>query len=361
MSEALFQAVCEQPWDTAARLAYADWLDGHGQSGFAALIRLQCENPDSSVSGFQMRQSRGEDDSYDPYESAWYKQLPRPAGVFWSDAFKGGFFHSVSFASPKKFKEHAATIFAAAPIDWLGMGAIRDRTMAEILSSPYLRRLESLGLTGISDEGLRLLAACPFHVRLKSLHLNAARSDKDGYLLPACLGDEGAIALAQSEYLGRLEALYLENHCIGDRGALALAESPKLRKVTFLSFGDTSHLGPPVLTRFDERFDYLNGWPTKGPSGQSPQLALRCPCCGCKTLRARGAFQICQVCFWQDDGQDDYDADSVRGGPNGIISLTLARANYRQFGACSEGFITIVRQPRPDELPDQGTGEPGPA
>jgi hypothetical protein len=188
--------------------------------------------------------------------------------VFWSDAFKGGFFHSVGFASPKRFKEHVATIFAAAPIDALSIGAIRDQTMAEVLSSPYLQRLELLALTGISDAGLRLLAACPHLVRLKFLMLDAIRLGKDGYPVSACLGDDGALALARSEYLGRLENLYLDNHRIGDRGALALAESPKLRKVTFLSFGDTSRLSPPVLRRFDERFDSLNGWPTKGRSAR---------------------------------------------------------------------------------------------
>ncbi|HDV6321953.1 TPA: hypothetical protein RJR38_003806 [Burkholderia multivorans] len=34
-------------------------------------------------------------------------------------------------------------------------------------------------------------------------------------------------------------------------------------------------------------------------------LPLRCPCCRSKTLRERGGFEICSVCFWQDDGQDD--------------------------------------------------------
>jgi hypothetical protein len=63
------------------------------------------------------------------------------------------------------------------------------------------------------------------------------------------------------------------------------------------------------------------------------------------------------VCFWEDDGQDDYDADVVRGGPNGVLSLTQARANYRQFGACAERFIGDVRQPRPDELPDEASGD----
>jgi hypothetical protein len=81
-------------------------------------------------------------------------------------------------------------------------------------------------------------------------------------------------------------------------------------------------------------------------------LPLRCPCCGYNTLNRRGGFQICPVCFWEDDGQDDYDADLVRGGPNGILSLTQARANYQSFGACAERFVGDVRPPQPDELPE---------
>jgi hypothetical protein len=86
--------------------------------------------------------------------------------------------------------------------------------------------------------------------------------------------------------------------------------------------------------------------------GGPPALPLRCPSCGCKTLCERGGFQICQVCFWEDDGQDDYDADIVRGGPNGRLNLTQARANYRAFGACDERFVGKVRPPRSDELPE---------
>jgi hypothetical protein len=77
----------------------------------------------------------------------------------------------------------------------------------------------------------------------------------------------------------------------------------------------------------------------------------RCPCCGCKTLTARGDYDICPVCFWEDDGQDDHDADIVRGGPNGSLSLSQARANYLSFGACSERDRPFVRPPRPEELP----------
>lgn len=81
-------------------------------------------------------------------------------------------------------------------------------------------------------------------------------------------------------------------------------------------------------------------------------LPLRCPCCGCKTLSERTMFEICEVCFWEDDGQDDNDLDEYRGGPNGLLSLRQARANYLQFGACEESMLPNVRPPRPEELPD---------
>ncbi len=88
-------------------------------------------------------------------------------------------------------------------------------------------------------------------------------------------------------------------------------------------------------------------------ANQPVDLPLRCPCCGCLTLDERGDYDICPVCFWEDDGQDDYDADVVRGGPNRSLSLTQARDNYRRFGACDEVSIKHVRPPRPNELPGQ--------
>jgi hypothetical protein len=81
-------------------------------------------------------------------------------------------------------------------------------------------------------------------------------------------------------------------------------------------------------------------------------LPLRCPCCGFKTLDERGSYDICAVCFWEDDGQDDDDAHEVLGGPNGDLSLTEARANYRAIGACREQDLPHVRPPLPKEMSD---------
>jgi hypothetical protein len=94
--------------------------------------------------------------------------------------------------------------------------------------------------------------------------------------------------------------------------------------------------------RYMARDDLVRG-PEGGP--------YACPCCGFLTLHERGAYDICPVCFWEDDGQDDSDADDVRGGPNGSLSLSAARASYQLIGACDPRFSANVRRPRPGELP----------
>lgn len=57
-----------------------------------------------------------------------------------------------------------------------------------------------------------------------------------------------------------------------------------------------------------------------------------CPCCGCATLHDRGGYDICPICKWEDDGQDDATADESWFGPNGGYTLTEARANYLEHG-----------------------------
>ncbi|MFE0593846.1 CPCC family cysteine-rich protein [Micromonospora echinospora] len=90
-------------------------------------------------------------------------------------------------------------------------------------------------------------------------------------------------------------------------------------------------------------FVNVNGGPEDGP--------WACPCCGYLTLGERGGYEICDVCFWEDDGQDDHDAARVRGGPNRNLSLLDARRNFLQCGASDPKDQKYVRPPRPDEHP----------
>lgn len=70
-----------------------------------------------------------------------------------------------------------------------------------------------------------------------------------------------------------------------------------------------------------------------------------CPCCGHLTLAERGGYEICDECGWEDDGQDDHDAEVVRGGPNGRQSLADARAAY-----VSQGGTPLSHRPPSDPL-----------
>ena len=76
------------------------------------------------------------------------------------------------------------------------------------------------------------------------------------------------------------------------------------------------------------------------------EARYRCPCCGLKTLEAPGALALCPVCWWEDDGQKDRDADEVRLTVNGALSLSEARAYYAQCGAAHPRFLSYVRKPQ---------------
>jgi hypothetical protein len=69
----------------------------------------------------------------------------------------------------------------------------------------------------------------------------------------------------------------------------------------------------------------------------------RCPCCNSKTLNGRGKFELCPVCFWEDDGLDDRD----RTGK--WPTLKQAKLNYQKFGACDQRWIHNVRPPKASE------------
>jgi hypothetical protein len=84
--------------------------------------------------------------------------------------------------------------------------------------------------------------------------------------------------------------------------------------------------------------------------GEAAQSRFRCLCCGCRTLEAPGAQELCPVCWWEDDGQDDKDASQARLTVNGELSLEEARANYVRYGAAHPRFLPYIRKPLASEL-----------
>ncbi|MGH1415690.1 MAG: CPCC family cysteine-rich protein [Pelagimonas sp.] len=74
-----------------------------------------------------------------------------------------------------------------------------------------------------------------------------------------------------------------------------------------------------------------------------------CPCCGFPTLTELGGYEICPVCWWEDDGQDGHSAEVVHGGPNGRYSLSDARKNFNSHGYMYDlgSGLRAVEQPSP--------------
>lgn len=71
-----------------------------------------------------------------------------------------------------------------------------------------------------------------------------------------------------------------------------------------------------------------------GPASSALQRSRRrvtCPCCGYPTLDGRAAYEICFLCWWEDDGQDDDNARQVLAGPNQRYSLCEARENFARY------------------------------
>ncbi|MEO8277579.1 MAG: CPCC family cysteine-rich protein [Thermoanaerobaculia bacterium] len=81
-------------------------------------------------------------------------------------------------------------------------------------------------------------------------------------------------------------------------------------------------------------------------------MRFACLCCGHQTLDEKpgGTYEICPVCFWEDDNVQADDPD-FPGGAN-APSLRQAQVNFRSFGACEERFLINVRSPRADEPVD---------
>lgn len=78
-----------------------------------------------------------------------------------------------------------------------------------------------------------------------------------------------------------------------------------------------------------------------------------CPCCGHVIfLEPPGSYDICEICFWEDD------IVMLRwptsGGGANRESLVEAQRNYAEFGASERGRLAHVRPATDDEPIEDG-------
>jgi len=76
-----------------------------------------------------------------------------------------------------------------------------------------------------------------------------------------------------------------------------------------------------------------------------------CPCCGYKVFPDRpGSYDICPICFWEDDMVQLAFPD-LSGGAN-KVSLISGQASFILYGVSEERFSRNVRRPKDTDIRD---------
>ena len=77
----------------------------------------------------------------------------------------------------------------------------------------------------------------------------------------------------------------------------------------------------------------------------------QCPVCHYYTLEVRLDWEICPVCFWEDDVHEV--GRNPSSPANRGMRLSQARENFLSLGAKDERSVSHTREPLPDELPPE--------
>jgi hypothetical protein len=86
------------------------------------------------------------------------------------------------------------------------------------------------------------------------------------------------------------------------------------------------------------------------PAGDSQRVnPATCPCCGYLTLSKPGTYEICPICFWEDD-PSQLRLLTTSGANH--ISLIDGQNNFIAFGACERRVLEHCRAPGPDDRRD---------
>jgi uncharacterized protein (TIGR02996 family) len=232
------QAVLDNPDDDAPRLAFADWLEEHGDPERAEFIRVQVELaglPEDDDRQYAL--AARERALLGRHEQEWAGSLGRGQS---RPTFRRGFVSHL-FIDAQTLPEAADAAFTVAPLD--GLIVLKARGSVQRLAAcSHLQRLAELiigggidGSYGLLGDDLRHLVACPHLGRLRRLGLFRSRIRFDHFQ-----------SLVESPLFARLTRLHLIrcefSEGAGVRAAEALAASPASRGLEELSLEATDVL-----------------------------------------------------------------------------------------------------------------------
>jgi len=85
------------------------------------------------------------------------------------------------------------------------------------------------------------------------------------------------------------------------------------------------------------------------PKQEKPDGELACEVCGYITVSH--PYDICTVCFWEQEMLDESEYDKATGGPNSDLSVIQARQKFGKIGAVNERLLQFVVPPEAGEIP----------
>jgi uncharacterized protein (TIGR02996 family) len=301
--DALLAAIVAHPDEDTPRLAFADWLDEHGDADRAAFIRLQIREPHIEDEAERYRVGheirRLIEKNYDRLRA----DLPKGLNPDYHD-FERGFLTTLD-TTVAKVTRVSKRAWARHPIQKLNLNEASGR-LDRVLALPQLNRIRELSvvtdwgkpdllpsdlealatcpnLTGVRELMFRTkvgnplaaaLARCPSLRNLDDLALHECTIDADGLavltetgaanlrrlkklFLQSCLmSAEAAGVLARAPALAALETLYVwqqdgpKDAVFGDEGLAALAQSPHLGNLRclWLYMQKIGHAGARALS-----------------------------------------------------------------------------------------------------------------
>jgi uncharacterized protein (TIGR02996 family) len=292
--EALQRAVAAAPDDDLPRLVFADWVEEHGETDYAAFVRAQVElatTPPWEPFAVHCKHYAAEYVTGAP----WWDALPAVDGygLEWHPeyAFRRGFGRSLIVRDMATLFAAAPRLFELAPVDQLHLPTATLDDWRRFVAQPWLSRVTSLHFYGTRTpiEPVRELCASPpallselvFEAssrpgmpvlieglmrsplgrQLRSLELRAGPEDPTDLLY----------AIGSSDSAPRLERLALVT--IGGRSDWSerLFLSPALQELTSVELVNTPgvdfpfvYLTRPAITRLRASGCQISSWRLRG-------------------------------------------------------------------------------------------------
>jgi uncharacterized protein (TIGR02996 family) len=217
----LLDALLEAPGDDLPWLVLADWLEEHGDSERAELIRLQCERerlPPASSSSRDRELGWRQEELLAANAHRWAPPLP---GVHWH-AFHRGLPRGVRFTSYEAYLRHAEAVWRCVFVPDVCFAQLPASRVGPLLRAPSIDRLTTLNFRGnrIREAGAKALAAEPALAGVRRLVLAGNQ-----------IGDRGVKALTASPYTTALRVLDLSACKVWAEGLRTLAEWPGLARL----------------------------------------------------------------------------------------------------------------------------------